>query len=97
MTSDDIQWAGDEGSRQLVEMRLQDSKLRNAMSILAYHDKEAAQVDIIFVNARAPVLGSIHLLNPDIDVIHRLWDQIMSMFEIATRSSRSEPLATLYA
>lgn len=66
---DDVQWA-DEGSRQLIEVFLQDSELKNVMLVLAYRDEEAAQVDAILEHAQSPV--DIQLSNLDEEAVYQI-------------------------
>jgi predicted ATPase len=44
---DDIQWM-DEGSRQLIESMLDDTKLENMMLIFAYREEEAESIGDLF-------------------------------------------------
>lgn len=71
---DDIQWA-DEGSKQLIEMFLHDSGMKNVMFILAYRDEEATEAERMLEHAPAPI--NIQLSNLDSTAVYQL---VASMF-----------------
>jgi predicted ATPase len=93
---DDVQWA-DEGSRQLIQMFLQDLDLKNVMIILPYRDEESAHVNYVLLDhARNPT--DIALSNLDVTGVCQLvTSMLLESPDISAVSDHIRDLSDLVA
>ena len=78
---DDIQWM-DEGSKQLMNMFLHDTELKNVLLIFAYREEEAKNVaDLLSSDENKSRIIDIHLQNLDCIAVHQILSAIMDNSE----------------
>eukprot|EP00545_Synedropsis_sp_CCMP1620_P013169 CAMPEP_0119021732 /NCGR_PEP_ID=MMETSP1176-20130426/26576_1 /TAXON_ID=265551 /ORGANISM="Synedropsis recta cf, Strain CCMP1620" /LENGTH=1129 /DNA_ID=CAMNT_0006976413 /DNA_START=58 /DNA_END=3447 /DNA_ORIENTATION=+ len=81
---DDIQWM-DDGSRQLIEMFLQDKELTNVLFIFAYRSDETEKIKDTLSKMRERDCINIHLPNLSADAVYELVSAALGDDKGATR------------